>query len=108
MISYPKGRQSSNEPYLSYKSDCSEGDIKTLNLSVRDQFNTKSDNAVNFYDVKSQKNLNYLLKGGYSCKFHEHKHYNAGKVNKNDAIQSTRLLSQLNFSQIGKGTHLYR
>ncbi len=58
------------------------GDLQDLNIMAQQQQQQqqKSDSAPhkhNIYDIKSQKKLQYVLRNGYSYKFHEKKHYNA-------------------------------
>eukprot|EP01022_Parablepharisma_sp_SALTPOND_P033142 TRINITY_DN88213_c1_g1_i1.p1 TRINITY_DN88213_c1_g1~~TRINITY_DN88213_c1_g1_i1.p1 ORF type:complete len:483 (+),score=50.69 TRINITY_DN88213_c1_g1_i1:1495-2943(+) len=59
------------------------GDISGI-VTIRDCFNTFNVNVFdkpteNFFDVKSNKKLDYILRHGYSFKYHEKKHFNAKK-----------------------------
>lgn len=59
------------------------GDISGI-CTIRDCFNTFNVNifdkpSENFFDVKSNKKLEYILRHGYSFKHHEKKHFQAKK-----------------------------
>jgi len=59
------------------------GDVPGL-VNIRDCFNTFNVNvfdkpAENFFDVKSNKKLDYILRHGYSFKHHERRHFNTQK-----------------------------
>eukprot|EP01022_Parablepharisma_sp_SALTPOND_P004344 TRINITY_DN120123_c1_g1_i1.p1 TRINITY_DN120123_c1_g1~~TRINITY_DN120123_c1_g1_i1.p1 ORF type:complete len:637 (+),score=56.16 TRINITY_DN120123_c1_g1_i1:418-2328(+) len=52
------------------------GDLQDLNNMVQQKTDSAS-HKHNIYDIKSQKKLQYVLRNGYSYKYHEKKHYNA-------------------------------
>ena len=90
---------------ISMRSDYSDYTPQRFNMSTMDFYGRglSTSPKVNFFDVKSHKNLNYLLKGGYSCKYHEKKHYNASKAVNLDNVKNQSLLNTLNASNLGRG-----
>lgn len=96
---------------ISMRSDYSDFTPQKANMSLREYMGQSSmcvsSPKVNFYDVKSQKNLNYLLKGGYSCKFHEKKYYNASKAMRKSSSKQ-QLINTLNASSIARSMKLIR